>query len=207
MSAKEPGSVSRWFKGLKEGEPEAVEAIWNRYFRRVLATARHRLRGGPHQAVEDGEDVALSALNGLAAGAKQGRFERLDDRADLWQILTAITLRKAINRRRWYRRRKRSGRPAAGPRGHAGSLEGAALLARVASKEPAPELAAMLRDELEHLLDALDDPILRRIAEFRMEGATNPEIARQLGRAVRTVERKLDRIRLIWEKKMIEDAD
>ena len=47
---------------------------------------------------------ALSALNnGLAAERRTGRFERLDDRADLWQILAAITLRKAITRRRWYR--------------------------------------------------------------------------------------------------------
>jgi DNA-directed RNA polymerase specialized sigma24 family protein len=205
MSAEEPGSITRWLKGLKEGRPEAVEAIWNRYFQRVLTVARRRLREGPYQAVEDGEDVALSALNGLAAGAAQGRFEHLHDRADLWQILAAIALRKAINRRRWYRRRKRSGRPAARPHGPAGSLEGDELLAQAVSKEPLPELAAMMRDELEHLLTALDDPILRRIAESRMEGATNPEIARHLGRAVRTVERKLERIRLIWEK-MIEDA-
>jgi DNA-binding CsgD family transcriptional regulator len=33
-----------------------------------------------------------------------------------------------------------------------------------------------------------------------MEGASNTEIARRLGHAVRTVERKLELIRLTWEK-------
>ncbi len=70
MSAEEPGSITRWLRGLKAGRPEAVEAIWRRYYDRVLAVARDRLRGGPHQAVEDGEDVALSALHGLADAAR-----------------------------------------------------------------------------------------------------------------------------------------
>ena len=206
MSAEDPGSITRWIKGLREGQPAAVEAIWHRYYQRVLAVARRRLRGGPHQAVGEDEDVALSALNGLAAGAAQGRFERLNDRADLWQILAAITVKKAINRRRWYDRRKRSGRRANGDRaklggrpGHEGSLDQEDLLARLISKEPIPELTVMMREQLEHLLDALDDPTLRRIAEFRMQGASNAEIARGLGRAVRTVERKIELIRLIWE--------
>ena len=114
MSADDPGSITRWLEGLKAGRSEAVNAIWRRYYDRVFEVARRRLGRGPNQAVEDGEDVALSALNGLAAGAAQGRFERLDDRSDLWQLLAAITVRKAASRRRWYDRWKCSGRPAAG---------------------------------------------------------------------------------------------
>jgi DNA-directed RNA polymerase specialized sigma24 family protein len=210
MSAEEPGSITRLLQGLKEGRPEAVAAIWDRYYQQVLAVARRRLRGGPQQAVEDGEDVALSAICGLAAGAAEGRFDRLEDRSDLWQILAAITLRKAINRRRWYGRRKRAGRPvsggqASGHAGHAGPPDGDDLLAGAVSKEPIPELAAMMREQLDHLLDVLDDPVLRRIAEWRIEGATNAEIAGKLGKAVRTVERKLGLIRLIWEK-MVDDT-
>jgi DNA-directed RNA polymerase specialized sigma24 family protein len=209
MSAEEPGSITRWLQGLKAGRPEAVEAIWRRYYDRVLAVARGRLRQGPPQAVEDGEDVALSALHGLAAAAAGGRFERLDDRSDLWQLLAAITLKKALQRRRWYRRWKRSGRPAAGGPAPASGGPGhraarnddeAGLLARVASKEPAPDLGVMLREQLEHLLDALPDPTLHQIAEWRLQGASNAEVAARLGRAVRTVERKVELIRLVWEK-------
>jgi DNA-directed RNA polymerase specialized sigma24 family protein len=207
MAAEEPGSITRWIQGLKAGRPDAVEAIWRRYFDRVLAVAQHRLRHGPRQAMQDDEDVALSALHGLAAGAAQGRFDHLDDRADLWQLLAAITVKKALHRRRWFNRWKRSGRPSSGdPAAAAGrpraatSRDEADLLARVASKEPVPELSAILREQLQQLLDALTDPTLRQIAEWRMEGASNTEIARRLGRAVRTVERKIALIRLAWEK-------
>jgi hypothetical protein len=109
MSAEEPGSISRWIPGLKVGRPGAVEAIWRRYYDRVLAVARHRLRRGPPPVIQDDEDVALSALLGLADGAARGRFDRLDDRSDLWQLLAAITVKKAMSRRRWYDRWKRSG--------------------------------------------------------------------------------------------------
>jgi DNA-directed RNA polymerase specialized sigma24 family protein len=207
MSAEEPGSITGWLQGLKAGRPEAVDAIWRRYYDRVFAVARRRLQQGPHQAVEDGEDVALSALNGLAAGAAQGQFERLDDRSDLWRVLAAITVKKAVGRRRWYDRWKRSGRPASGDPatasvrvGRADSPDEDDLLARAVSKEPVPELSAILREQLERLLAALTDPVLRQIAEWRMEGASNSEIAQRLGRAVRTVERKLELIRLTWEK-------
>src|SRR5438270_586549 len=74
------------------------------------------------------------------------------------------------------------------------------LIARAVSKEPVPEVSAILREQLEQLLDTLTDPTLRQIAEWRMEGSSNAEIARRLDRAVRTVERKVELIRLIWEK-------
>jgi RNA polymerase sigma factor (sigma-70 family) len=206
MSAEEPGSITRWLQGLKAGRPEAVEAIWRRYYDRVQAVARRRLGRGPHRAVEDGEDVALSALHGLADAAAHGRFDRLDDRADLWQILAAITVKKALQRRRWYSRWKRSGRPAGGGGAEPGgprredALDDASLLARAVSKEPAPELAAILREQRERLIDALADETLRQIAEWRLQGASNAEVAQRLGRAVRTVERKVELIRLVWEK-------
>jgi DNA-directed RNA polymerase specialized sigma24 family protein len=207
MSAEEPGSITRWLRGLKAGRPEAVDAIWRRYYDRVLALARRRLRQGPHQAVEDSEDVALSALHGLADAAARGRFDRLDDRSDLWQLLAAITVKKALYRRRWYNRWKRWGRPAAGgpatapggPRRET-DRDKAGLLARAVSKEPAPELAVIFREQLGHLLDALPDPTLRQIAEWRLQGASNAEVAQRLGRAVRTAERKVELIRLVWEK-------
>ena len=44
------------------------------------------------------------------------------------------------------------------------------------------------------LLAALDDQTLRKIAVGRLEGLSNAEIAHELGCAVRTVERKLERI-------------
>ena len=45
----------------------------------------------------------------------------------------------------------------------------------------------------------LKDPNLRQIATWKLEGYTNAEIAKQLDCTLRTVQRKLDRIRGYWE--------
>src|SRR5262245_6241781 len=64
---------------------------------------------------------------------------------------------------------------------------------------PIPEFAAMMAEECQRLLDALDDDALRQVALSRMEGYTNDEIAAQLGCARRTIARRLELIRKTWE--------
>jgi DNA-directed RNA polymerase specialized sigma24 family protein len=61
-----------------------------------------------------------------------------------------------------------------------------------------PEFAAMMAEECERLLGALDDDPLRQVALSRMEGYTNDEIADQLGCARRTIARRLELIRKTW---------
>ena len=56
-----------------------------------------------------------------------------------------------------------------------------------------------MQESLEQLLDLLPDDEYRAIANMRMEGHSNQEIAEELGCTERTVERRLQRIREIWE--------
>jgi DNA-directed RNA polymerase specialized sigma24 family protein len=62
----------------------------------------------------------------------------------------------------------------------------------------------MMAEECRRLLELLDDAELRTIAVAKMEGYTNAEIAAQLNRSERTVERRLrlirDRWSLEWER-------
>jgi DNA-binding NarL/FixJ family response regulator len=51
---------------------------------------------------------------------------------------------------------------------------------------------------MEERLEALADPMLRRVALLKLEGYTNREIAAELKITARTVERKVDRIRARW---------
>jgi len=53
--------------------------------------------------------------------------------------------------------------------------------------------------ECRHLLDQLDDDVLRRIALLKLNGHTVDEIAEQLQVARSTIKRKLSRIRGQWE--------
>jgi RNA polymerase sigma factor (sigma-70 family) len=202
MSAEDPGSVTHWIDGFKAGQPDAADALWQRYYERVISVARQRLKRPPQQAVEDAEDAALSAIHSLFAGVAQGRFERLSDRVDLWQLLVAITVKKALSQRQRHGRLKRGGHHVI--RGQT-AVENVDedhqdnALALALSKEPDPESVAIIQDQFQNLLDSLPDPTLRQIALWRMDGLSNAEIARKLGCVVRTVERKIERIRLIWE--------
>jgi hypothetical protein len=61
---------------------------------------------------------------------------------------------------------------------------------------------ADLRDRFFGILDAGDDPTLRRILEWKLDGETIEAIARRLGCVRRTVERKLRLLQEIWESEM-----
>jgi DNA-directed RNA polymerase specialized sigma24 family protein len=202
MASGDRGSVTHWIDELKAGEDAAVQPLWERYFARLVRLARAKLRAARRGASEDEEDAALSAFNSFCAGVARGRFPRLADRDDLWRLLVVITARKAGAQLQRQGRQKRGGGrlrtaadvPAAGVDGSAADVLGAVLAAG-----PSPDFAAAAAEEFRRLLDALDNDELRRVALDRMEGYTNDEIADRLGCARRTVARRLDLIKKVWE--------
>jgi DNA-directed RNA polymerase specialized sigma24 family protein len=192
------GSVTHWLGLLRTGEAAAAQALWEGYFRRLVGLARTRLQGVPRRAADE-EDVALSAFDSFCRGAEQGRFPRLADRDDLWQVLVLLTARKASRFRNHERRQKRGGgKVQAETDLAAGEPEADAVLAAVVGPEPTPAFAAQVAEECRRLLGALPEDDLRAIALGKMEGQSNEEIAGRLGCAPRTVQRKLGRIRSLW---------
>jgi RNA polymerase sigma factor (sigma-70 family) len=185
-----PGTVTRWLADLQAGEREAVQKLWEGYYRRLLAVARKKLGALPRRA-EDSEDVALSAFDSFIRGAEQGRFPRLEDRDDLWQLLVVLTSRKAIDRLVHEGRGKRDYR-------RVQAEDDGALLRGLLGREPDPAFAAEVADECRRLLALLPDDELRLIAVRKMEGWTNREISGQLGLAEATIERRLALIRKAW---------
>jgi DNA-directed RNA polymerase specialized sigma24 family protein len=189
------GSVTRWLGLLRAGDEGAAQALFERYFRRLVGLARMKLRRSPPRAADE-EDVALSAFDSFCRAAEQGRFPRLHDRDDLWRLLLVITRRKAAHLLRDERRLKRGGAAAA-------AAEDENLLDELLSREPSPEFAAELADESRHLLGLLHDaPDLEAVAVARLEGYTVEEIAARLDYAGRSVKRKLKLIRSTWEKEV-----
>src|SRR4051812_40046719 len=102
----ENGSVSGWIGRIKAGEHDAVQRVWERYFDRLVRLAAGRLKGARTRAADE-EDVALNALDSFQRGVAAGRFPKLLDRNDLWQILVMITVRKAADLARHETRAKR----------------------------------------------------------------------------------------------------
>jgi DNA-directed RNA polymerase specialized sigma24 family protein len=188
------GSVSAWIAELKAGDKQAAEHLWKAYFSRLVALARHKLRG-PRPAADE-EDVAVSAFNSFFRAVQGRRFPRLDDRGDLWQILVMLTARKA------YRLLKEDARPINGagnvrPFSQFENEEGSII--EIIGREPTPQFAAQVVEEYRRLLDALRDKDLQAVAIAKMEGYANAEIADKLGVVERTVERRLKLIRSIWD--------
>jgi len=189
--------ITAWLGRLRAGDAAALEPLWQTYFPRLVTMARGRLREGA-RASADEEDVALSALDSFCRGVEAGRFPRLDDRHDLWQVLIMLTARKAIDLARRQGRQKRGGARVqrAADRAPNGSVSD--VLDSLAARGPTPEEAAILAEECGRLLARLDDD-LRRVALWKMEGFSNAEVAVRLGRSESTVERKLKLIRKCWE--------
>jgi RNA polymerase sigma factor (sigma-70 family) len=185
------GSVTRWFSALQEGDSSAAQQLWERYFQQLVALARQKLTG-KRQGVADEEDVALSAFDSFCRNAEKGRFPRLLDRDSLWRLLMVITCRKAAHLIRDQGRLKRGGSTAV-------ELSESDCLDQVLSREPDPEFAVEVAEQCERLLCKLADPRLERVALRRMEGYSVEEIAAELGCAPRSVKRKLQLIRGIWE--------
>jgi len=193
------GSVTQWLSELRLGSNEAAEAaIWDRYFQRLAALARQRLRAGSARAADE-EDVVLTALDSFFRGARQGRFPLLSDRTSLWPLLVKITARKACNQLKHERAARRGGGRVRGEsvwvdpadRDYGGIHD-------IVDEQPTPQFAAEVTESCRRLLDALADASLREIAGMKLAGYTNSEIANELAVVERTVERKLERIRRIW---------
>src|SRR5437868_5157917 len=140
------GDITRWIRRLRAGDRDVIQGLWERYYRAVVALARRRLGDLPRRAADE-EDVALSAFDSFCRAAEQGRFPRLEDRGDLWQILIVLTARKAADlvehegrgKRNWHRTVERE------------EEDGRRLLEMV-GREPDPAFAAQVAEECRRLL-------------------------------------------------------
>jgi ECF sigma factor len=193
-----PGSITRWLDQFHANDAntsnEAAAAIWQRYAPGLLALARRNLDQRLRQRVDE-DDVLQSMYKSFCLRQQRGEFD-LASRDDLWHILVTITLRKVRNLAKQHGRerrdyhRERSAQPDQAPHEACEQLPADA---------PTPEEVAVFNEELKRRLQVLSSE-LRRIALWKLEGYTNEEIAGsdRLNCSLRTVERKLERIRGKW---------
>ena len=144
----------------------------------------------------------VMAFAKFCGGVTDGRFPRLNDRDDLWQVLLMLTERTAVDQRRRELAEKRGGGEVLGESAIGPSHQDESAIpgvAQLAGNEPTPEFAFQVVEELELRLRALAvAPELRQIALDKLEGYTNLEISQRLKMSVRSVERQLSMIRKIW---------
>lgn len=200
------GSVSQYIVGLKQGEQAASQKIWERFYRQLMIQADRKLKSSPRKAMDE-EDVVQRAFADFFTQVKQGRFPKLADRNDLWQILAMLVDRRAKDQIKSQNTQKAGGGrvrtesvfltmdASAGPDG----------IAQVRDVLPTPELAVEFIELVDARLAALRTDEQRQIALLKMQGHSNREIADQLSSSERTVERCLQSIRRQWERMGVDD--
>lgn len=185
------GSVTQLFALLQGGNEAAAVPLWERFVPRLLGLARRTLASHP-RLNGFAEDVVQSVFASFFQRVRAGQFV-LDHRNDVWNLLGVMTVRKA---------RRTIRRETAEKRGGGQVLNQEAMLDQTQSNLEAACLSHLGPEfdlQAEDLLARLPDE-LRTVAVLRLMGYTNPEIAHQLEWTVRKVERKLQLIRLRWER-------
>lgn len=170
------------------GNEGAAQVLVQRYLVRLTALARSRLSRKLARRL-DPEDVVLSAWRSFFVAADAGRLSvPADD--NLWPLLVTMTLRKLA---------RQSARHGAKRRALKDEIcqENLDFWQEAVSREPSPQDAALVVDEVESLmaqLEATDREILSR----RLRGDPQSEIALALNCSERTIRRSLQRIRALF---------
>ncbi len=198
-----PTEVTEWLRKLEAGHDLAAQRLWDVFFERLVRVAQERMRTNDRR-VADAEDVALSAFASFCRGVENQRFPELTDRQGLWRLLVSITIHKLLHLQRDQSRLKRGGGFRAVELPANSSAERSAV-DELISREPTPEFAAEVAEQYNRWIKALDSEELTRLAEWKLEGFTNDEIAAKCGRTTRTVERKLNLIRKILVHELARD--
>ena len=179
---------------FRAGDEAAAEELFSRYVSRLTLFARSRLT--PKLAARtDPEDVVMSAYRSFFIRARNGQFV-LQRSGDLWRLLISITNHKLLRQRRAHFAEKRSVTSEVQLTGFAEYTD---------AREPTPEEAVAVADELETLMETLDS-FGRRVLELRLQEENLAAIAEDTGRSERTVRRKLATLRKILSDQLELDA-
>jgi RNA polymerase sigma factor (sigma-70 family) len=186
------GSITRLVPQLRDRDALAIEKIWRRYVDRIRGAARPVIAGLSPGAGDD-EDVAQSAFHSFCQSAAAGRLPPIGSRDQLWRLLFTFTRRKAVDRVRRELRLRRGGRK--------GAVNDPDAVNRAYDSACSPIEFAEFQEALDDLMQKLaetGDARLGEIARLRLEGASNQEVADELGLAVRTIQRKLHLLERLW---------
>jgi hypothetical protein len=189
----DPGSVTLWLGKLKSGDRNAAEAIWNRYYPRILQIASAKLICHSDRAI-DVEDIAQSTFRNVFQAFSRGNLSGLGNRDDLWRLLFVSTLNRLKRHHRDSLAMKR--RPST-------ETFDSDLDESLVSRLESPMAKVELADLIEHLMAILDNADatgeLRRIAALQLEERSANEIAKILRRRKIHVLQRIRWIKLLWE--------
>jgi RNA polymerase sigma-70 factor (ECF subfamily) len=177
----EAAAVTGLVQRLQAGDADAAALLFARYAQQLTRLAEQHLSRKLAGRL-DGEDVVQSVFRTFFRRSAGGEFQ-IDSSAQLWRLLVKITVLKA---------RARARQHSAARRDAAAELPGGdAALVEAVTRQPGPEEAAILVDEIDGLLRGLP-PLHCQVLTLRLEGYAVAEIAPRLGVSRQTIYRALD---------------
>jgi RNA polymerase sigma-70 factor (ECF subfamily) len=199
------GSLTWFVHELKSPDQrqrdEAARIIWERYAPRLRALVRRHLDARILRR-EDEQDILQSMFASFCQGQSMGKAAPAS-RHELWRLLVRITMCKVVNTANRHMaicrdvRKERSDRPREGATGDRSDW----IMDPVDRAQNSPYERAAVVEEVERLLHLLPQN-LRQIVLWKLEGFTNAEISKKLGKTVRSVELKLQLIRKMLEEEL-----
>lgn len=181
--------VDEFIARLRSGDSAAADRLFQGYAGRLAAVVRRRL-GWRFCRKLDPEDVVQSVFRSFVRCQHdlEMHFENWDA---LWGLLSLIAMRKVGRVASHF---------AAGRRNlsleHSVSLlsaDSADFRAEAVSHEPDPQHLAMVAETITGLLEELDERD-RAIVRLALEGRSTEQIAAEMGRSERTIQRVLRRL-------------
>lgn len=174
-------SVTERVQRHRQGDPDAAGELFAYYAQRLSRLAEQHLSRKLAGRV-DGDDVVQSVFRTFFRRSARGEF-KIDSSAQLWRLLVKITVLKA----------RTQGRRHTAALRNVGAEEAGAdkdWLVAATAREPGPEEAAILADQIEVLLQGLPS-LYSNLLELRLQGYTAKEIVSRLGVSRTTVYRAL----------------
>lgn len=174
---------------LRAGEQGAATEIFRRFVGRLVNLARTKLDARIRRK-EDPEEVVQSVYRIFFNCHRVGKVD-LATWESLWSLLAVITVRKCVNRRQYYRAKRRN---VANEVDVARGEDGTPGPSEAIDHEQTPLEELVFAETVEQMMRGLDADD-RTIIELSLEGQTPSEIRKQVGRSERTVVRLRDRIK------------
>ncbi|OWK40383.1 RNA polymerase sigma factor [Fimbriiglobus ruber] len=200
MTTPEPThSVTVLFAQLQAPDPtvrdHAARLLLDRYTDDILGLIRRSL-AARYSGRVGADDVMQESWVSAIAGLQDGRFQ-LESRTEFHSLLVTIALNKVRSRVRFENADKRDvhRERRTGTAGAYGSPD--AEPPDLQADDPGPAQLAASGEAVAEMLAALPDD-LRPVAVLLAQGYTQAEIATVLGVVLRTVERRLARVRELW---------
>ena len=186
-------SVTKFLADLQSPDSalhkHAADKLWSRYCDRLLCEAVRLLAPKIRRRVDE-QDIVQNVFRSFFRRQAGDGFD-LANRDELLALLVGMTKKKVLKAVDQQSAAKRD----VGREVTSGN-EGEGPATRVPASGPSAEHLAMAANLLERLMGQLDET-MQAIVLKRLEGYTHEEIAAQLGCVVRTVERKIERVRVV----------